>query len=113
MCSYIVLSDMHCTALVRFDKLTQFIVTKGSESGSNACWVGIQARIQLWLRGGCENNGTQTFAAVSRNLTRFNNIVIQARAQMSADKDAVGLSRVHMYESKCILPLRNNCLFCS
>ena len=44
---------------------------------------------------------------------RFNKIAIQARAQMAADKEAVGLSRVHMYESKCILPLRDNCLFCS
>ena len=35
---------------------------------------------------------------------RFNKIAIQARAQMAADKEAVGLSRVHMYESKCILP---------
>ena len=32
-------------------------------------------------------------------------IAIQATAQMAADKEAVGLSRVHMYESRCILPL--------
>ena len=44
-------------------------------------------------------------------LTRFNKITIQARAQMAADKETVGLSKVHMYESKCILPLRDNCLF--
>ena len=44
---------------------------------------------------------------------RFKKLAIQARAQMAADKEAVGLSRVHMYESKCILPLRENCLFCS
>ena len=31
-----------------------------------------------------------------------------ATAQMAADKEAAGLSRVHMYESKCILPLRDN-----
>ena len=30
----------------------------------------------------------------------FNEIAIRARAQMAADKEAVGLSRVHMYESK-------------
>ena len=47
------------------------------------------------------------------DLTRFNKIAIQARAQMAAVKEAVGLSRVHIYESKCILPLRDNCLFCS
>ena len=29
-------------------------------------------------------------------LTRFNKFAIQARAQMAADKEAVGLSRVHM-----------------
>ena len=46
-------------------------------------------------------------------LTRFNTIVIQARVKMAEDKEAVGLSRVHMYESRCILPLRYNCLFCS
>ena len=31
-------------------------------------------------------------------LTRFSKIIIQATAQMAADKKAVGLSRVHMYE---------------
>ena len=40
--------------------------------------------------------------------TRFNKIAIQATVQMAADKEAVGLSRVHMYESKCMLPLRDN-----
>ena len=36
-------------------------------------------------------------AGVSQNshLTRFNKIAIQARAQMAADKEDVGLSRVH------------------
>ena len=48
-----------------------------------------------------------------RYRTRFNKISIQATAQMAADKEAIGLSRVHMYESKCILPLRANCLLCS
>ena len=43
----------------------------------------------------------------------LNQIAIQATAQMAADKEAVGLSSVHIYESKCILPLRDNCLFCS
>ena len=47
------------------------------------------------------------------SLTRFDKIAIQARAQMAADNEAVGLLRVHMYESKCILPLRDNCLLCS
>ena len=37
----------------------------------------------------------------------FNKIAIQ---EIAADKEAVGLSRVHMYESKCSLPLRDNCL---
>ena len=43
----------------------------------------------------------------------FNKIAIQARSQMATDKKAVGLSRVHMYEYKCNLSLRDNCLFCS
>ena len=30
---------------------------------------------------------------------------------MAGDNEAVGLSRVHMYESMCILPLRDRCLF--
>ena len=46
-------------------------------------------------------------------LTRFNKIAIQARAHVAADKEAIASSRVHMYESKCMLPLRDNCLFCS
>ena len=41
----------------------------------------------------------------------FNKIAIQARAQMAADKEAVGLSRVHMYESKCILTRYLSILF--
>ena len=40
----------------------------------------------------------------SHVLTRFNTIAIQARAQLAADREAVDLSRVRMYESKCILP---------
>ena len=31
-------------------------------------------------------------------------IAIQAIAQIAADKEAAGLSRVHMFEYKCILP---------
>ena len=38
---------------------------------------------------------------------RFNKIAIE---EIAADKEAFGLSRVHMYESKCSLPLRDNCL---
>ena len=39
----------------------------------------------------------------------FNKISIQARAQMAADKEAVGLYklRVHTYQSKCNMPLRD------
>ena len=47
------------------------------------------------------------------DLTRFNNSSTPATAQMAADKEAVVLSRVHLCESKCILPLRDDCLFCS
>ena len=43
------------------------------------------------------------------SMYRFNKIVTQATAQMAADKEGVSLSssRVHMYESKCILPVRD------
>ena len=44
-------------------------------------------------------------------LQQFNKIAIQAKAQMAADKEAIGLSRVHVYKSMCIL--RDNCQFCS
>ena len=30
---------------------------------------------------------------------------VEATAQMAADTEAIGLSRVHMYESKCILSI--------
>ena len=36
---------------------------------------------------------------------RFNKIAIQATTQISADKEAVALSRVHMCESSCIMSL--------
>ena len=36
--------------------------------------------------------------------TRFNINAIQATAQMAVDKEAVGLSRVHMYESSVSCP---------
>ena len=37
-----------------------------------------------------------------QDLTRFNKFAIPATAQMAADREAVDLLRVHMYESKCI-----------
>ena len=33
-------------------------------------------------------------------LMRFHKIATQARAEMAANKEAIGLSRVHLYESK-------------
>ena len=53
-------------------------------------------------------------ASSDGRLTTFIKIAIQARAQMAADKEAVGISTVHMYESKSrpILPQEANCLFC-
>ena len=60
------------------------------------------------------DSSLQIFPSENRQmLTRFNEIAIQARVQMDAHKKAVGLSRVHMYESKCSLLLRDNRLFCS
>ena len=32
-------------------------------------------------------------------------IAIQATSQKAGDKEAICLSNVHMYESKCIMPL--------
>ena len=46
------------------------------------------------------------------DLTRFHKIAIQAAAHIAANRTSVGLSRVHMYESKCILPPRDS-LLCS
>ena len=50
---------------------------------------------------------------LKKDLTIFNKIAIQTRAEMAADKYVVGLSRLQMYESKYILSLPGNCLFCS
>ena len=41
----------------------------------------------------------------SKKLTRFNKIAIQGTPQMAADNDAISLSRVNLYYSKCNLPL--------
>ena len=38
-------------------------------------------------------------------LTRFNKIAIQGAPQMAVDKEAISLSRVYSYYSKCNLPL--------
>ena len=37
--------------------------------------------------------------------------MVKVSHKMAADKETIGLSRVHMYESKCILPLRNDAGF--
>ena len=39
------------------------------------------------------------------HLTRFNKIAIQGAHQMAVDKEAISLSRVYSYYSKCNLPL--------
>ena len=56
----------------------------------------------------CTQNGDS-----SQYLTRFNNIVIEGTPQTAADKEAISLSRVKSYHSKCNPPLRDICLFCS
>ena len=64
-----------------------------------------------------DNEGSLVAARADRcvdhYLTRMNKIAMQAAAHMAADTEAVGLSRVHVYESRCILRLRDNCLLCS
>ena len=42
------------------------------------------------------------------DLTRLNKIATQATYQMAADKEAVGLSRSHLYESKCKTVFKHN-----
>ena len=39
------------------------------------------------------------------DLTRFNKIAIQGAPQMAVDKEAISLSRIYSYYSKCNLPL--------
>ena len=41
----------------------------------------------------------------SSYLTRFNKIAIQGAPQMVVDKEAISISRVYSYYSKCNLPL--------
>ena len=41
----------------------------------------------------------------NRHLTRFNRIAIQGAPQMAVDKEAISLSRVYSYYSKCNIPL--------
>ena len=51
------------------------------------------------LRGGSQSiNLGQWF------LTRFNKIAIQGTPQMAVDKEAISLSRVYSYDSKCTCP---------
>ena len=38
------------------------------------------------------------------DLTRFNKIAIQGTPQMAVDKEAIRLSRVYSYDSKCTCP---------
>ena len=46
------------------------------------------------------------YADKKKDLTRFNKNAIQGTPEMmAADKEAVGLSRVNAYYSKCNLPL--------
>ena len=40
-----------------------------------------------------------------KDLTKFNKIAIQGAPQMAVDKEAISLSRVYSYYSKCNLPL--------
>ena len=49
----------------------------------------------------------------SGKLLMIQHVLTQPTAYMAADKKAVGLSRIHMHESKCILPLGDNYLFSS
>ena len=50
-------------------------------------------------------NISVSYAVDVRCLTRFNKIAIQGAPQMAVDKEAISLSRVYSYYSKCNLPL--------
>ena len=44
-------------------------------------------------------------ADITDDLTRFNKIAIKGAPQMAVDKEAISLSRVYSYYSKCNLSL--------
>ena len=73
-------------------------------------WVCLIAVIPVTPSGSA--NAMYNFCLRNKHhLARFNNIAMQVTARRAADKEAVGLLRVHMYKSKCIRP--SNSLFCS
>ena len=57
--------------------------------------------------------GNETVNQMVAIFTRVNQIAIHTTARMAADKEAVALPRVRMYAYKCILSIRDQCLFCS
>ena len=67
--------------------------TSGPECKMDALKPYINAPMEI-----CEVNGVL-------DLTRFNKIAIQGAPQMAVDKEAISLSRVYSYYSKCNLPL--------
>ena len=46
----------------------------------------------------------KTFNKIEQDLTRLNKIAIQGTPQMAVDKEAISLSRVYSYDSKCTSP---------
>ena len=51
------------------------------------------------------NVHTASSPLIGGYLTRFNKIAIQVAPQMAVDKEAISLSRVYSYYSKCNMPL--------
>ena len=49
-------------------------------------------------------NSSNCLPDVMFDLKRFNKIAIQGAPQMAVDKEAISLSRVYSYYSKCNLP---------
>ena len=58
----------------------------------------------LWDRQHHRDMITNSFILTRIFLTRFNKIAIQGAPQMAVDKEAISLSRVYSYYSKCNLP---------
>ena len=61
-----------------------------------SCFVHDQARVKTSCRSNCVVRSNIKRMCWLLPLTSFNKIAIQATAQMAADKEAVGLSKVDM-----------------
>ena len=64
--------------------------------------------VRLWRNtseGQWAAQASKKITELVRAFTRFNKIAIQGTPHMAVDKEAISLSRVYSYYSKCSLPL--------